>query len=146
MPATDVVNLYEKIVKQAKKDKYALPCLDDILAEERVTSAAEVNIGVMNIPLDQVVGTKTTAISLYIAHEEEGIRDAVKAYEYKQRFYVEEGNKRVSVLKAFGADEIVADVIRIMPPRSEENQIYYEFVDFFRLSQVYDFKFSELGS
>ena len=32
------------------------------------------------------------------SHVEEGIRDNVKVYEYMNRYYVQEGNKRVSVL------------------------------------------------
>lgn len=169
MGVSEVVTLYEKIVRSAKKDKYALPCLDDILAEDGVTTAGEIKIGVMDIPLDMVVGTRTAArgqafnssfmpimdkssefgqkwIALYAAHEEEGIRDAVKVYEYKHKFYAEEGNKRVSVLKAAFADDIVADVSRIMPPRIPENAVYFEFVDFFRLSGCYDFEFSASGS
>ncbi len=169
MASGEVVTLYEKLVKQARKDKSPLPALDEILEEEGVTIGAEVNVGVMPIPLDMVAGTRTKArgsafnsafmpimakdtefaqkwTALYKSNEEEGIRDAVKAYEYKHRFYAEEGNKRVSVLKATGANEILADVIRVMPPRSDENQVYYEFVDFFRLSQLYDFEFSESGS
>ena len=68
----------------------------------------------------------------------EGIRDPIKAYEYMNKFYVEEGNKRVSVLKFFGAVSIPGNVIRIVPPRTDEkeNRIYYEYMDFYSLSNV----------
>ena len=32
------------------------------------------------------------------------MREPVQAFEFMNRFYVQEGNKRVSVLKYFGAD------------------------------------------
>ena len=54
------------------------------------------------------------------SHVEEGIRDPIKAYEYMNRFYVEEGNKRVSVMKFFGVVSILGNVTRIVPKRTEE--------------------------
>ena len=39
--------------------------------------------------------------TLYNAHLEEGIHDPIKCYEFMNRYYVLEGNKRVSVLKVF---------------------------------------------
>ena len=61
-------------------------------------------------------------ITLCDAHLNEGIREPVKLYEYRNRFYVEEGNKRVSILKYFEADSVDAYVIRIPSARdgSEE--------------------------
>ena len=49
------------------------------------------------------------------------------------QFYVEEGNKRVSVMKYLGAYSIHAEVTRVLPKKtdSKENRIYYEFLDFF---------------
>ena len=87
-------------------------------------------------------------VELYKAHLTEGIRDPIKAYEYMNKFYVEEGNKRVSVLKFFGAVSIPGNVIRIVPPRTDEkeNRIYYEFMDFYSLSGVNYIWFSQEGS
>lgn len=87
-------------------------------------------------------------MSLYKAHIEEGIREPIKAYEFMNRFYVEEGNKRVSVLKCVGAVAVPGMVTRILPARTgeKENRIYYEFVDFYRLSELNDLCFSEVGS
>ena len=42
----------------------------------------------------------------------EGIRDPIKAFEYMNRYYVLEGNKRVSVLKYYNAVSIPAYVTR----------------------------------
>ena len=61
-----------------------------------------------------------------------GIRDPVKVYEYMNKFYVLEGNKRVSVLKYFNAVTVNAQVIRKVPRKSDnpDVKIYYEFMDF----------------
>lgn len=81
-------------------------------------------------------------------HLEEGIRDPIKAYEYMNKFYVEEGNKRVSVMKYFEADSIPGNVTRVIPRRTDEkeNRIYYEFLDFYRLAPINYIWFSKEGS
>ena len=125
----------------------------------------------MQIPIEQIVGTKTGGRSSAFAgnfmpilrentefaskwaalsesHLNEGIRDPIKAYEYMNKFYVEEGNKRVSVLKYYDAVSVPGIVTRILPPRTEEkeNRIYYEFVDFYELSKVNYIWFTRTGS
>lgn len=81
-------------------------------------------------------------------HIEEGIREPIKAYEYMNQFYIEEGNKRVSVMKYFGAVSILGNVTRIVPKRTEdkENKIYYEFMDFYQLAPINYIWFSKEGS
>lgn len=81
-------------------------------------------------------------------HVEEGIRDPIKVYEYMNRYYVQEGNKRVSVLKFFGGDTVSATVIQILPERNgtREVELYYELLDFFHLSRVNYVEFSKPGS
>jgi basic membrane lipoprotein Med (substrate-binding protein (PBP1-ABC) superfamily) len=81
------------------------------------------------------------------SHVEEGIRNPIKAYEYLNRYYVEEGNKRVSVLKFCGADTVYAHVIRVMPERrdSKEIQLYLELLDFYAYSKISFIEFSRLG-
>lgn len=127
-------------------------------------------VGVMEIPLRMIAGTvnddRQNAFScnfmpvfnaesefaqkwsnLYDAQESEGIHDAIKCYEYLHRFYVEEGNKRVSVLSYVQAYSIAADIQRIMPPRSDDPEIaaYYEFLDFFRVTKLYDVYLTKPG-
>lgn len=146
-----------------------LPVLDEILSHADVE--CEVSLGVMNIPLYQVVGTSTfgrtqafasnfmplldwgTEFSAKWAHLvdaqlEEGIHHAIKVYEYMNKYYVIEGNKRVSVLKYFDAPTILAEVIRKVPKRTEdlENKIYYEYMDFYKLTKINYLNFSKLGS
>ena len=169
---------YNKAHKLGKRDyqsrlmrgeKPTLEVLDDILPSKG--SCSEVSLGLVQIPIDQIVGTKTEGRSnafagnfmpildsrsefgekwtkLSIIHEEEGIRDPIKAYEYMNRFYVEEGNKRVSVLKYFGAVSIPGIVTRIIPPKTEEkeNKIYFEFLDFYEKTKINYIWFSQLGS
>ena len=169
---------YNKAFKLGKKDyqarmlrgeKPTLTVLDDIMPEKG--SYSEVSLGLVQIPVDQIVGTKTVGRSssfagnfmpilrettefaekwseLSTSHVQEGIRDPIKAYEYMNQFYVEEGNKRVSVMKYFGAVSITGDVTRIVPKRTEdkENKIYYEFLDFYRAAPINYIWFSKEGS
>lgn len=145
-----------------------LTALDDIVPQTQIT--AENRIGVLEIPISAIAGTKTRGrqeafatnfmpilnsetefgikwSQLYDAAVEEGIRDAILVYEYMNQFYVQEGNKRVSVSKYIGTMSIVADVIRLMPVRTgtKDNNIYYEFVDFYKAAGFYGIRFSEEG-
>lgn len=169
---------YKKAYKLGKKDyqhriirgeKPTLPVLDDILPAKG--SYSEVPLGLVQIPMEQIVGTKTNARSnafsnnfmpildlntefaqkwsaLSDSHLEEGIRDPIRAYEYMNQFYVEEGNKRVSVLKFFDAFSIPGIVTRIIPKRTDdiENKIYYEFLDFYEKTKINYVWFSKEGS
>ena len=85
---------------------------------------------------------------LSTAHVTEGIREPVKAYEYMNKFYILEGNKRVSVMKYYDAVSIPGEVIRMIPPRTKEkeNRIYFEFLDFYEVSKVNYIWFSNTGS
>ena len=169
---------YEKAYKAGKKDyqqrmargeKPTLQVLDDILPSKG--EYAEVPLGLIQIPLEQIVGTKTNGrsnafagnfmpileegtefsekwinVSKYQASE--GIQDPIKAYEYMNQFYVEEGNKRVSVMKYFDAISIPGIVTRLVPPKNDsvESKIYYEFLDFYRLTRINYIWFSKEGS
>ena len=143
-----------------------LPVLDDFIPEKRSMAGNE--LGVIEIPSEFIVGTKTRGRVLSFApnfmpildagtefagkwerlcqaHLEEGIREPIKAYEYMNRYYVEEGNKRVSVLKYFGAPRITGSVIRILPERTPETEQYYAFLEFNRLSGINGFELSKPG-
>jgi basic membrane lipoprotein Med (substrate-binding protein (PBP1-ABC) superfamily) len=85
-------------------------------------------------------------IQLCSAQLEEGIRDPIQCYEYLGRFYVVEGNKRVSVLQTLGAQEISAQVIRLLPKGDGLTaEIYREFLEFYKRSRLYGIHFSDLG-
>ena len=143
--------------------------LDHILGETAYDTALDV--GLMEIPAQRIVGVKSagriTAFSasflpllnpdsefaikwksLCAAHlSDEGIRDAIECYEYLGNFYVQEGNKRVSVLRYFGAARIPGIVKRILPQKSSEPRIraYYEFLDYFKTSRLYIPQFCRPG-
>lgn len=143
-----------------------LPLLDDFLPSDRFNSGSD--LGTKWIPSELIVGTRSAARSnafarnfmpvlgemsefaekwnsLCNAHVEEGIRDPILCYEYMNRFYVEEGNKRVSVLKFFGAPTVYAHVIRIMPEQngSKEVELYNAFLDFQKCSRMHLPEFSK---
>ena len=146
-----------------------LAVLDDILVN--VNIVAQEPLGLVELPAESIVGTKTSGrhtafapnfmpllepdtefagkwSNLCDAHLEEGIHTPIIAYEFLNKFYVQEGNKRVSVLKYFDAVKIAGTVTRLIPERNDslENRIYYEFLDFYKLSKVNDVHFSRLGS
>lgn len=52
--------------------------------------------------------------NVYSAQIEEGLRDPIKVYELFGRYFVEEGNKRVSVLKFCKAASVMAEVREIV--------------------------------
>lgn len=169
---------YEKAYKSGKKDyqfrmlrgqKPTLTVLDDILPSKEVLTMSP--LGLVQIPIDQIAGTRYEGRSnafagnfmpilpegteferkwtnLCIAHETEGIREPIKAVEYMNKFYIEEGNKRVSVMKYFEAISIPGYVTRLIPKRTEEkeNKIYFEFMEFYRLSKINYIWFSREGS
>lgn len=76
-----------------------------------------------------------------------GIRDPIDCVEYLGSFYVKEGNKRVSVMRYFGAVRISARVRRLLPPRTGEPRVeaYYEFIDFYKQTGIYDVQFTAPG-
>ena len=143
--------------------------LDDILGETPFDTA--LNVGLVEIPAERIVGTKSsgriTAFSpsfLPLLHEDsefalkwknlcaahlgaEGIREPIECFEYLGDFYVQEGNKRVSVLRHFGAARIPGNVKRILPQKSDSPRVraYYEFLDYYKVSKLYTPRFTRPG-
>jgi len=147
-----------------------LEILDEILPDYHVSGQEE--LGVIEIPADKIVGTKTRGRSDAFASNfmpllpeksefcmkwqtlcqyhlgESGIRDPIFCYEFLGRFYVQEGNKRVSVLKYFDAASIRGKVIRILPGESDRPEVaaYREFLTYYPKTRLYEVAFSMLGS
>ncbi len=142
--------------------------LDEVEADYEIVGRTD--LGLMNVPTELIVGTRSAGrtaalagnfmplleadtefgvkwIHLCEAHLEEGIRDPILAYEFLGYFYVQEGNKRVSVLRSFEAPTVAANVIRLLPARSEDPEIkrYYEFLRFYELSGLYGLRFEKPG-
>lgn len=158
---------HKELQQQGKDPNPAV--LDDLLQGQ--PTGAVVELGAVEIPADRILGTKsagrTTAfsagflpllspdtefafkwINLCAAHlSDEGIREPIVCFEYLGNFYVQEGNKRVSVLKYFDAPRIPGIVRRILPVQSEEPRIqaYFEFLDFYNVAGIYDVQFRQPG-
>ena len=169
---------YQEALKLGKKEQKNclakgrspyLPVLDEILTHQEIQT--EQPLGLMNVPLEFVVGTSTRGrtysfaanfmpilepgtefsykwSNLADAQIEEGIRDPIIAYEFMNRYYVVEGNKRVSVLKYFNADSVVANVTRKIPKLTEDEdiKIYYEYMKFQEQTGLNNVEFRRLGN
>ena len=149
----------EEVERLEKQDRYPyLRDLDTIIKGSKIVN--QISIGLIDVPLRQVVGTYTKMrgnsfsrsympllapntefankwSNVYRIQQEEGLRDAIKAYEFLNRIYVIEGNKRVSVLKYCGIFSFPATVTRLMPQRNQNNlksMIYYASLDFYKLA------------
>ena len=147
-----------------------LQILDEILPDYAIAGQEE--LGTIEIPADRIVGTKTSGRSDAFAANfmpliqeksefalkwqnlcqyhlsETGIRDPVFCYEFLGRFYVQEGNKRVSGLKYFDAASIMGKVIRIVPAESDKPEVvaYKEFLTYYPKTKLYEIAFSRLNS
>ena len=163
--------LGEKLYRQATaRGEYPyLPSLEDLLrggAEE-----SRVPLGQLEIPVSMIAGTasadRTKAFAanfmplldydtefgtkwsaLFDSVQEIGVNEPIKVLEYMQRFYVIEGNKRVSVSRYNGAVSIEAQVTRVLPHPNDsvEYRIYADFLDFFRVTGIYEIQMSQTGS
>ena len=173
----DALEEYQQAVKAGLREQRALvsagkdpfpAVLDQILGDFSDTTTKD--MGIVDIPAERIVGVKSAGritaftasfkplleidsefankwISLCEAHLTEGIQEPILVYEYLGNFYVQEGNKRVSVLRHFGAPRLTATVRRIMPLPSDEPRIqaYYEFVEFYKSARVYQVQFRRPG-
>ncbi|MBQ9469141.1 MAG: BMP family ABC transporter substrate-binding protein [Clostridia bacterium] len=143
--------------------------LDDVLPDAGFCTG--VDLPVQEIPADRIVGTASRSrmnvfsasflplpepesefgmkwIALCRAHlSDVGIRDPIECVEYLGNFYVQEGNKRASVLKYFGAVRIPAKIRRIMPSHGDEARLaaYREFLEFYKKTKLYDVQFKKPG-
>ena len=143
--------------------------LDEILADQTAMTIQEV--GIVDIPAERIIGVKSAGritaftasfrpllavdtefgfkwCSLCADHlDDTGIREPILCYEYLGDFYVQEGNKRVSVLRHFDAARIPGTVRRVMPAAGKDSRIkaYYEFLDFYRVAELYTIQFRRPG-
>ena len=161
-------------LRQVQQDvtagRYPYPtALSDILKSSGYQG--EVPIGVTEIDSSLIAGTRTHGrqnsfsreffpllaedsefaakwSALIDSQREEGFHEPIVVYEYLQRFYVQEGNKRVSVMRYLGMPTITANVTRVipMPGDTKESHIYQEFLQFYSVAPLYGFVFSNEGS
>lgn len=125
-------------------------------------------LGTIEIPVDSIIGTAVfNEKGLYspdfmpIASEDSpfaeqwcqlymdylkdyGWYGPIRCIEYLGRFYVQDGKKRVSVLKAHGAYTTQAIVTRLLPVKSEEEAVqrYYSFLENYKKTGLYQAEFT----
>jgi len=161
------LRVYQQAIA-ANTDPY-LPVLEERIPN--LSSLSRISLGVMSIPLDRIAGSVSRGRSYAFADgflpileggsefatkwehlcesvESQGVNQPVSVLEYLGYYYVIEGNKRVSVMKYLGAQDIEADVTRVYPPKSDDPEIvsYYEYCDFTKETGLYQIFFSRPGS
>ena len=154
---------------QSRGEEPVLPVLNELLPN--INQLSQVSLGLIQISLDQIAGTvtsgRTTAFApnfmplledgtefsakwstLYDDVIASGLRDPIIAFEYYNRFYVVEGNKRVSVMRRLGAVTIEAHVTRVLPEPedSERYRVYQEFLTFYADCRINFINFTREGS
>ena len=162
--------LGDDAVKKAEKeglDPY-LPVLDAV--EGGSGFRGEESLGLQELPIEMITGNKEKSrnnafannfmplleadtefafkwIQLHDSVIRDGMRDAIKVYEYKNRYYVQEGNKRVSVATYIGSEFILADVTRLLPVKEDtaESRVYEEFLEFYHVTGNYLIVLTEQG-
>ena len=178
MSRVEAIEQYNAALKMGKKyyntcvakGQYPYPrVLDEILSETQ--TAGTVNVGLVDIPAERIVGTWTSGrkaafagnfmplldadtefgakwIALCEAHlGDTGITDPITCFEYLGDFYVKEGHKRVSVLRSYDSPTVPGVVTRVLPAPSDskEARIYNEFLRFYKASRLYLATFSQPG-
>lgn len=159
---------------QQKNKKQGLPvcpvALDSLLNDKTVSY--RLDLGVIEIPTNLIAGVaeESEKTQLYTGEflplskpnsefadlwrqlyaallSDEGFHDEIRCFEYLGRFYVANGLKRVSVVKVHGAQTMKAQVIRIMPVRSDSKAVeqYYDFLLHYRLTKLYQLQFTQPG-
>lgn len=153
---------------QARGQEATLPVLAEIVPS--LNRLSQVPLGILQISPAQIAGTatkgRTTAfspgfmplldqtsefaskwIALYDDVEQNGLRQPVKALEYYNKFYIVEGNKRVSVSRVLDSVFIEADVIRVIPEPedSERYRVYQEYLSFYKDTHLHGVYFDHEG-
>ncbi len=146
----------------------SLPVLNELVPE--INRLSQVPLGLIQIALSQIEGTatkgRTTAFSrsfgplldsgsefaskwsvLYDDVVADGLREPVIAMEYYNRYYIVEGNKRVSVMRQLDAVMIEANVTRVLPAPedSPRYRIYQEYLTFYEDTRINFIYFSREG-
>ncbi len=172
------IDEYKSALKKAEKelktcmdkgeDPY-LPVLEDYIQQSDIVS--QINLGYTTMLTENIVGTTNAARSnaftksflpllpadsefankwghLYDNLVLEGMREGITAFEYLGKFYVREGNKRVSVSRQLKTAYVEGTVTRIVPKKTDDPEIivYYEYIDFYKKSQNNEIYFSKPGS
>ena len=153
---------------QNHTDPY-LPVLEDKVPG--LSQLSRLSLGVQSIPIERVVGSVSHGRSYAFASNfmpllesgsefaakwdhlfesviAQGVNQPITCLEYLGEYYVIEGNKRVSVMKAIDARDIDADVTRVYPAPSDDprHKAYEEYCTFTKESGIYTILFTKPGS
>ena len=151
----------EEAVRKANREGRSpyLPVLDEIVRQVDIKN--EVSLGLLELPLSRIVGNKEKGrnnafacnfmplfedgtefamkwSNLYDSVVQEGVREAIKVYEYMNNYYVQEGNKRVSVSHYCGSEYLTCDVTRLIPVESDTKE--YDQLDSYGLHKGFSCK------
>ena len=72
---------YEKQQKLGKKEKGELLALDDLLESNNITTVGEVSLGIVQIPIDLIVGTKNRGRSSAFS---QGLSQEIKPHKERE--------------------------------------------------------------
>lgn len=130
---------------------------------DEATVVEKVDLGIVEIPVRQIIGVTSTCpdieytydfkplaqtdsefaenwCQLYLDYlSVRGLLEPIVCIEHLGHFYVVDGKKRVSVLKAHGESRVLAQVIRWLPESSGESTVkqYYEFLKYYQKAGLY---------
>lgn len=140
------------------------PYLNDMDNEvDDSTIVQKVDLGTLEIPVRQIIGAASGYADMEYTFDfkpladaesgfaklwcelyqrylsDRGLEEPIECIEYLGRFYVVDGKKRVSVLKAHGEHRVNAHVIRWLPECTGDIQVkqYYEFLNYFPKTGLY---------
>ena len=153
---------------RSRGEEPTLPVLSERVPN--LNRLSQVSLGLTQIAMGQIEGTvtrgRTAAFSrgffplleagsefankwsnLYGAIEADGQLQPVVALEYYNRYYIVEGNKRISVLKRLDAPLVEANVTRVLPEAedTERYRAYQEFLRFYADTKIAHLVFEREG-
>lgn len=168
---SQVHGLAKRAVRRAEKEGIEVYPRELKYDLDKGKVANTVELGVISIPVNRIIGTSVfdekdlyspdflplASESSPFAEEwyqlymdyltDKGWDSPIRCFEYLGKFYVQDGKKRVSVLKAHGASTTDAIVTRIMPVKSEEEEVvrYFEFLQDYEKTGLYQVAFTQTG-
>ncbi len=154
--------------RESQRETPYLAALDELVGG--TNALTHVPLGLVQIPVERIVGSHTKArtnafasnfmpilepksefgrkwSNLFDGIMEQGVLNPIKVVEYRNFYYVEEGNKRVSCMKFLGTEFAEAEVTRILAPHTDdiEGRIYAEYLQWYQDTGLNTIYFSQEG-
>lgn len=155
-------------LREAHRETPYLCALDEMVSN--ANALPHISLGYQQIPVERIVGShsrgRTNAFAynfmpilepksefgrkwsyLYDSIIEQGILHPIKVVEYRNQYYVEEGNKRVSCMKYLGASFAEAEVTRILATPTDDlpGRIYAEYLQWYQDTGINTIYFTQEG-